>query len=77
MPSPVVFRQVIPLFGVSDIRGSSTTRNRSIQADLEHQLNLALEVIQTAGKSHCQSQIPMASTFAQNSAHRVDEIEAV
>ena len=52
VPSPVVFRQVIPLFGVSDIRGSSTTRNRSIQADLEHQLDLALEVIQTAGQSH-------------------------
>jgi hypothetical protein len=49
---PIVFRQVMPLFGVSDIRGSSTSRNQSIQADLEHQLRLAAEVIETAGASH-------------------------
>ena len=51
-PEPVVFKQVVPLFGVSDIRGSSTKRNESIQADLEHQLGLAADVIATAGKSH-------------------------
>ena len=37
-PEPVVFKNVVPLFGVSDIRGSSTKRNESIQADLTHQL---------------------------------------
>ncbi len=52
VPQPVVFQNVVPLFGVSDIRGSSTHRNQSIQADLEHQLSLAAEVIATAGKSH-------------------------
>ncbi|MGB0638741.1 MAG: hypothetical protein ACPGTU_05380, partial [Myxococcota bacterium] len=49
---PIVFRQVMPLFGVSDIRGSSNSRNQSIQADLEHQLRLAATVIETAGTSH-------------------------
>jgi hypothetical protein len=49
---PIVFRQVMPLFGVSDIRGSSVRRNQSIQADLEHQLRLAAKVIEAAGRSH-------------------------
>ncbi|MEC7984654.1 MAG: GAF domain-containing protein, partial [Myxococcota bacterium] len=51
-PEPVIFKSVVPLFGVSDIRGSSTKRNDSIQADLEHQLGLAAEVIATAGATH-------------------------
>lgn len=51
-PEPVVFKQVVPLFGVSDIRGSSRIRNESIQADLEHQLHLAADVIYTAEKTH-------------------------
>ncbi|ACF14818.1 conserved hypothetical protein [Chloroherpeton thalassium ATCC 35110] len=37
----IVFKDVIPLFGVSDIRGSSTNRNEAIQADLIDQLELA------------------------------------
>ena len=49
-PEPVVFKQVVPLFGVSDIRSSSPIRNESIQADLEHQLRLAADVIATAEK---------------------------
>ena len=51
-PSPVVFSGVTPFFGLSDIRGSSTERNLSIQADLKAQLGLALEVINTAQKTH-------------------------
>jgi len=37
----IVFEGVIPLFGISDIRGSSTHRNEAIQADLIEQLHLA------------------------------------
>ena len=47
-PEPVVFKDVIPLFGVSDIRNTSNTRNAAIQADLEHQLRLAADVIISA-----------------------------
>ena len=53
-PDPVVFKNVIPLFGVSDIRNSSKTRNAAIQADLEHQLRLAAEVIIAAEQTHSQ-----------------------
>jgi hypothetical protein len=45
---PIVFEGVYPLFGLADIRGSSTQRARAIQADLLHQLRLARAVIQGA-----------------------------
>jgi GAF domain len=45
---PIVFRDVYPLYAISDIRGSSDARNRAVQTDLEDQLGLALKVIQTA-----------------------------
>ena len=42
---PVVFNNVYPLYGLSDIRSSSSTRNKAIQDDLLEQLNLAHNVI--------------------------------
>ena len=45
---PIVFKDVIPLFGQSDIRGSSEARSQSIQADLTEQLELANEVLRRA-----------------------------
>ena len=45
---PIVFRDVYPLYGVSDIRNSSTHRNRAIQADLIAHLRLARDVVKAA-----------------------------
>jgi GAF domain-containing protein len=45
---PIVFKNVYPLYAVSDIRGSSEERNRAIQADLVTHLRLAREVIERA-----------------------------
>ena len=47
-PEPVVFHQVYPLFGVSDIRRSSDYRNAAIQADLIEHFHLAREILQLA-----------------------------
>ncbi len=47
---PIVFKKVIPLFGQTDIRGSSEARNKGIQLDLVDQLMLARDVIQRAGE---------------------------
>ncbi len=44
-PEEIVFQEVYPLYGLSDIRGSSTERNRAIQADLKQQLSLAHDVL--------------------------------
>jgi hypothetical protein len=45
---PIVFKEVVSLFGQSDIRGSSEARIQSIQADLTQQLTLAGKVLQAA-----------------------------
>ena len=42
---PIVFHDVYPLYGLSDIRGSSTIRNEAIRADLLEQLGMALAII--------------------------------
>ncbi|MEL6989652.1 MAG: GAF domain-containing protein, partial [Bacteroidota bacterium] len=46
----IVFNNVYPLYGQSDIRRSTYERNRAIQADLIEQLNLAEEVLLKALK---------------------------
>ncbi len=45
---PIAFPEVYPLYGLSDIRGSSTQRAVAIQADLLAQLTLAADVLRTA-----------------------------
>jgi hypothetical protein len=45
---PIIFKEVIPLFGQSDIRGSSDARVQAIQADLIEQLTLAGTIMHRA-----------------------------
>ncbi len=40
----ITFRDVYPLYGISDIRGSSNERNRAIQQDLLEQFRLGLAI---------------------------------
>ncbi|OAD46682.1 hypothetical protein [Polaribacter atrinae] len=47
----IVFNEVYPLFGQSDIKGSSTARNEAIQEDLTTQLTLAITVLKDACKT--------------------------
>ncbi|UBF27296.1 GAF domain-containing protein [Kovacikia minuta CCNUW1] len=44
----IVFTEVYPLYGISDIRGSSDERNRAIQTDLLEQFQLGLAVLESA-----------------------------
>jgi hypothetical protein len=64
-PEPIIFKDVHPLFSVSDIRGSSTARNTAIQCDLIAQLRNARRVISTA-----RARKPLV--FLANLAHRID-----
>ncbi len=41
----IVFENVYPMYGLSDIRGSARERNRAIQADLLAQFDLALAIV--------------------------------
>ena len=43
--APIVFKDVVPLYGQADIVGSSTIRNRAIQKDLLENLRMAEEVL--------------------------------
>lgn len=45
-PAPIIFEKVYPMYGISDIRGSSEERNHSVQQDLLEQYGLAIAVIQ-------------------------------
>ena len=47
---PIIFKDVVPFFGQSDIRGSSQARNAGIQKDLTHQLHLAADILNAAVK---------------------------
>ena len=47
---PIVFKDVFPLYGASDIRGSSELRNRAIQSDLVEHLCLALDIVHAAAE---------------------------
>jgi hypothetical protein len=62
---PIVFDEVYPLYGVTDIRGSSTIRNAAIQADLIDHLSLASEIVVLA-----RSQMPLP--FLDELAYRID-----
>ncbi len=45
-PETIVFEDVYPLYGICDIRGSSTERNRAIQSDLLAQFRLGLAIVE-------------------------------
>jgi len=47
----IIFKNVIPLYGQSDIKGSSNARNNAIQKDLIKQLDMAFNVIEKAKKA--------------------------
>jgi len=62
---PIVFRDVYPLYGIADIRGSSTHRSWAIQADLLAQLGLARDVLRAA---HDTRPLPILDQLI----HRID-----
>ncbi len=68
----IVFRDVYPLFAVSDIRGSSTHRAWAIQADLLKQLGLARDVLRAA---HDARPLPILDQLTHRIDGHVAEIE--
>jgi hypothetical protein len=49
---PIIFHEVYPLYGVSDIRSSATERNKAIQGDLVEHLQLIEQVLRQALRLH-------------------------
>ncbi|MCG8684230.1 MAG: GAF domain-containing protein [Desulfobacterales bacterium] len=68
---PIIFKDVIPFYGQSDIRGSSLARNKGIQKDLTHQLNLAHGVME-ASSNH--RSWPILQEFKYRIQTKLDQI---
>jgi GAF domain-containing protein len=69
---PIVFEGVYPLYGLADIRGSSTQRGQAIQADLLAQLDLARAVVQAASEARS---LPALDELAYRIDSRAAKIE--
>lgn len=69
---PIVFRDVFPLYGAADIRGSSTQRHLAIQADLIAHLRLARDVVQAARDSKA---LPILDEFGHRIDRRIRQVE--
>ena len=70
---PIVFRDVYPLYGASDIRGSSEHRNAAIQSDLIDHLAMSREIIQLASKHR---PLPILDALVHRIDKNVMEIES-
>lgn len=68
----IVFDDVYPLYGVSDIRGSSRLRNAMIQADLMEHLNLAKEILQLG---HGIKPLPILDEFSYHVSKLITRLE--
>ncbi len=70
---PIVFEDVYPLYGVSDIRGSSIHRNAAIQADLVAHLRLAQEILQLGYAHHS---LPLLTALNFHAGRHIARLEA-
>ncbi len=69
---PIVFRDVHPLYALSDIRGSSNHRAWAIQGDLLTQLGLAREVLEAA---HRMRPMPILDQIRHRIVTHADAVE--
>ena len=53
----ITFAGVYPLYGQIDIKGSSDTRNLSVQLDMQDQINTALQLVEKIQNGHSNSKI--------------------
>ncbi|HEY5726721.1 MAG TPA: GAF domain-containing protein, partial [Methylomirabilota bacterium] len=69
---PIIFRDVHPLYALSDIRGSSNHRAWAIQGDLLAQLGLARDVLEAA---HRARPMPILDQIRHRIATHADAVE--
>ena len=69
----IVFNDVYPLFGQSDIKGSSNARNQAIKEDLTTQLTLAISVLEDACKTE---QLPIYNELMFRVATYLNDVKS-
>jgi hypothetical protein len=70
---PIVFDEIYPLYGLSDIRGSSMHRNTAIQADLVTHLELARDILQLG---YASSPLPLFTALSFHACRHIAHLEA-
>jgi GAF domain len=70
---PIVFRDVFPLYGASDVRGSSEARNQAVQSDLVEHLDLALQIVRAAAEA---KPLPILSEVSHRTERHLDSIRS-
>lgn len=70
---PIVFSDIIPIYGSSDIRGSSLERNKAIKSDIMEQLQLADELMETISN---QKDIPLLNDLAYKIRKHLQTVES-
>lgn len=68
---PIVFHDVYPLYGVSDIRSSSTERNKAIQGDLVEHLQMIEQILKSALRLHSLPILDELKFFISKSLRRL------
>ena len=71
-PEPIIFKNLYPLYGISDIRGSSVERNKAIQADLLEQFGLAQSVVGVVCDTHANA---FAQQLQQELGDRIQQLQ--
>ncbi len=69
---PILFPDVYPLYGVSDIRDSSEYRNRALQSDLVEQLTMVREII---GMAHAKKPLPILDALNYRVKKTIREVK--
>src|SRR5262245_56991948 len=70
---PIVFDEIYPLYGVSDIRSSSMHRNAAIQADLVAHLALARDILQLG---YGYTPLPLLTALSFHACQHIARLEA-
>lgn len=68
----IVFKEVYPLFGQVDIKGSSNARNTAVQKDLLLQLKEVEKIVKYANQSHA---LPVYEEFLYRIDRFIDDLE--
>ena len=69
---PIVFRDVYPLYGASDIRDSSDQRNAALQSDLVDQLQMVREILELARE---EDPLPILAALIHRIDRNIEEVQ--
>ncbi|TKG93644.1 GAF domain-containing protein [Puteibacter caeruleilacunae] len=78
---PIIFNNVVPIYGASDIRSSTIARNEAIKSDLSEQLKMANDILTVALKDkemplldHLSFKVDQSLNTVQNGLKAGDEV---